>query len=108
MVTTRRRAFPLPQMNTNRVGKLQTVAAVLTESDIPTKIGSFETVDREITLTDARILVSSGRSVDLGDTMRRHMGQISKTLQPDFYITCGISAAIQSYSNENIASDCCD
>ncbi len=64
MVTTRRRAFPLPQMNTNRVGKLQTVAAVLTESDIPTKIGSFETVDREITLTDARILVSSGRSVD--------------------------------------------
>ena len=64
MVTTRRRAFPLPQMNTNRVGKLQAVGAVLTESDIPTKIGSFETVDRKITLTGARILVSSGRGVD--------------------------------------------
>jgi electron transfer flavoprotein alpha subunit len=99
------------------------VGIVLEEADIPTKVESFESSSGEVSLTNAKIVVSGGRGVGgpegfipvqaladaLGGAMgasraavdagwipyAHQVGQTGKTVQPDLYIACGISGAIQ-------------
>lgn len=123
IATIRRRAFTPLEPDSSRTGKITSVEAVLEEADIPTVVQSFESSSGEVSLTDARIVVSGGRGVGgpggfapvqaladaLGGAMgasraavdagwipyAHQVGQTGKTVQPDLYIACGISGAIQ-------------
>lgn len=121
--TVRPRSFPLPEP-----GEGQAVVEALTLGavDIPETVEKVEAADQgEISLTDARIVVSGGRGVaadpekgfalvrDLADVLGAavgasraavdagyvpyayQVGQTGKTVKPDLYIAAGISGAIQ-------------
>ena len=123
MATLRHRVFPAPEPDAARRGEITPVEAVMAEADIPTKVESFQSATGEVSLTDAKIIVSGGRGVGgpagfepiralagaLGGAMAtsraavdtgwisyaHQVGQTGKTVQPDLYIACGISGAIQ-------------
>ena len=124
IITTRSRAFPMPEAMAGKTGEVTTVAPVLSEDQIATKsVGFAVEGEGEVSLNDARIIVSGGRGVggpegfapivELARTLGAavgasraavdagwipyvyQVGQTGKTVAPDLYIANGISGAIQ-------------
>lgn len=125
VASIRPRSFPMPEP-VAAGGTVQPLAVSIDEAEIGQKIVDVRTADSgEVSLTDARIIVSGGRGVaadpargfqlvaDLADVLgaavgasraavdagyvpyKHQVGQTGKSVKPDLYIAAGISGAIQ-------------
>lgn len=125
VVSVRPRSFPMPEAAA-AAGEVKALSISLSEGDVREKITDFRAANTaEVSLTDARIIVSGGRGVaadpakgfqlvaDLADTLgaamgasraavdagyvpyKHQVGQTGKSVKPDLYIAAGISGAIQ-------------
>ena len=125
VASVRPRSFPAPEATAGG-GEIKRSGAVAPATGVREEIKSFESTSTgEISLTDAKIIVSGGRGVakdpelgfkmikGLADTLggamgasraavdagyipyKHQVGQTGKVVRPDLYIACGISGAIQ-------------
>jgi electron transfer flavoprotein alpha subunit len=126
VASVRARSFPTPEANPARAGEIVKSGPVAPATGVREEIKSFEaTSTGEVSLTDAKIIVSGGRGVakdpelgfkmikGLADTLggamgasraavdagyipyKHQVGQTGKVVRPDLYIAAGISGAIQ-------------
>jgi len=124
ILTTRSRAFAMPEAVAGKAGEVTAIAPVLSEDQILTKsLGFAVEGEGDVSLNDARIIISGGRGVggpegfapivELAKTLgaavgasraavdagwipyAHQVGQTGKTVAPDLYIATGISGAIQ-------------